>query len=228
MDGNLGRISRLVGVKLIVLSALERPSSARLNIRQRREKMELLLGIFSAFGLSASAGLNAYIPLLVIGVIAHYFPDTLKLAQPWDLLANPWILILLGVLVIIEMVADKVPAVNHLNDVIQTVVRPAAGAIAFAASAKVITDIHPVLALACGLLMAGTVHVAKAAALRPAVTATTGGAGNVPVSIAEDIVSFATSVLAVVIPVFIGALLIILLALVIWRLWLRADKAETA
>lgn len=190
--------------------------------------MELLFGIFSAFGLSASAGLNAYIPLLVIGVIAHYFPNTLTLAQPWDLLANPWILILLGVLVIIEMVADKVPAVNHLNDVIQTVVRPAAGAIAFAASAKVITDIHPVLALACGLLMAGTVHVAKAAALRPTVTATTGGAGNVPVSIAEDIVSFAASVLAVVIPIFIGALLIVLFALVIWRLWLRADKAQTA
>ncbi|NOH01620.1 MAG: DUF4126 domain-containing protein [Chloroflexi bacterium] len=112
--------------------------------------MELLLGIFSAFGLSASAGLNAYIPLLVIGVIAHYFPNALTLNQPFDLLANPWILILLGVLVIIEMVADKVPAVNHINDAIQTVVRPAAGAIAFAASANVITDINPVLALACG------------------------------------------------------------------------------
>ena len=75
--------------------------------------MEMLLGVFSAFGLSASAGLNAYIPLFVIGVIAHYFPDTLTLSQPLDTLANPWILILLGVLVIIEMVADKVPAVNH-------------------------------------------------------------------------------------------------------------------
>ncbi|MBI5951408.1 MAG: DUF4126 domain-containing protein [Chloroflexi bacterium] len=190
--------------------------------------MEMLLGIFSAFGLSASAGLNAYIPLLVIGVIAHYFPDTLKLAQPWDLIANPWILILLGVLVIIEMIADKVPAVNHLNDVIQTIVRPAAGAIAFAASAKVITDINPVLALACGLLMAGTVHVAKAAALRPAVTATTGGAGNVPVSIAEDVVSFVTSVLAILIPIVMGTLLIILLALVLWWLWRRTDKARTA
>jgi len=141
--------------------------------------MEMLLGIFSAFGLSASAGLNAYIPLLVVGVIGHYFPDTLKLAQPWDLIANPWILILLGVLVIIEMVADKVPAVNHINDIIQTVVRPAAGAIAFAASAKVVTDINPVLALACGLLMAGGVHVVKAAALRPAVTATTGQGGGI-------------------------------------------------
>src|SRR3990172_11091488 len=139
---------------------------------------EVLLGIFSAFGLSASAGLNAYIPLLVVGVIAHY-TDWITLNSPWDLLANPWILILLGVLVIIEMLADKVPAVNHINDAIQTLVRPAAGAIAFAASAKVITDIHPVLALGCGLLVAGSVHIVKSVAIRPAVTATTGGTANV-------------------------------------------------
>ena len=190
--------------------------------------MEMLLGIFSAFGLSASAGLNAYIPLLVVGVIAHYFPDTLKLNQPWDLIANPWILILLGILVIIEMVADKVPAVNHINDIIQTVVRPAAGAIAFAASAKVVTDIHPVLALACGLLMAGGVHVVKAAAVRPAVTATTGGAGNVPVSIAEDILAFFASVFAVLLPIVMGTVLVVLLALALWWLWRRTDKVQTA
>jgi len=190
--------------------------------------MEILLGIFSAFGLSASAGLNAYIPLLVVGVIGHYFPETLTLSQPWDLLANPWILILLGVLVIIEMVADKVPAVNHINDVIQTVVRPAAGAIAFAASAKVITDVNPVLALACGLLMAGSVHVAKSAALRPAVTATTGGAGNVPVSIAEDVVAFFTSLFAILLPIVMGTILVVLLSLVLWWLWRRTDKPRTA
>ena len=108
--------------------------------------MDLLLGIFTAFGLSASAGLNAYIPLLVVGVVAHY-TDWISLNSPWDLLANPWVLIVLGILVIIEMLADKIPVVNHINDVIQTFVRPTAGAIAFAASAKVITDVHPVLAL---------------------------------------------------------------------------------
>jgi hypothetical protein len=189
--------------------------------------MEVLLGIFSAFGLSASAGLNAYIPLLVIGVIAHYFPDTLKL-KPWDLIANPWILILLGILVIIEMLADKIPAVNHINDLIQTVVRPVAGAIAFAASANVVTDINPVLALACGLLVAGSVHAVKSAAVRPVVTATTGGAGNIPVSIAEDVVSFTTSLLAILIPVLMGLLLVLLVSFFIWWLWKRTDKAPTA
>ena len=190
--------------------------------------MELLLGIFSAFGLSASAGLNAYIPLLVVGVIAHYFPNTLTLNQPFDLLANPWILILLGILVIIEMVADKVPAVNHINDVIQTVVRPAAGAVAFAASANVITDINPVLALACGLLVAGSVHTVKAAAVRPAVTATTGGAGNVPVSIAEDIVAFISSILAIMIPIVMGTILIILFAFLVWWWLRRSQKTQAA
>ena len=133
-----------------------------------------LFGIMSAFGLSASAGLNAYIPLLVVGVIAHY-TNWIKLTPPYDLLANPWILILVSLLLIIEMLVDKIPAVNHINDIIQTVFRPAAGAIVFAASAHVLTGINPLLALACGLLVAGSVHTVKSVAIRPAVTATTGG-----------------------------------------------------
>ncbi len=191
--------------------------------------MEQLLGVFSAFGLSASAGLNAYIPLLSIGVIAHYFPNTLKLSQPWDLIANPWILILLGVLVIIEMLADKIPAVNHINDAIQTLVRPAAGALAFAASAKVITDVNPVLALACGLLVAGSVHVAKSAVVRPVVTATTAGAGNIPVSILEDVVSTIASLLAILLPIIMAVFIIIVITLVAWW-WSsrRTDKTPTA
>jgi len=188
--------------------------------------MELLLNIFSAFGLSASAGLNAYIPLFIVGLLAHY-TDLIHLQKPWDTLANPWILILLGVLLIIEMLADKVPAVNHINDLIQTIVRPAAGAIAFAASANVITDVHPVLALACGLLVAGSVHAAKALAVRPAVTATTGGAGNVPVSILEDIVSTVVSFLSILLPIIVGTLLIVVLALVIWWLWRRTNQPAT-
>ncbi len=185
--------------------------------------MELLTGIFTAFGLSASAGLNAYIPLLLVGLLAHY-TNWIQLNQPWDTLSNPWIILLLCVLVIIEMLADKIPAVNHVNDVIQTVIRPAAGAIAFAASAHVVTNVHPVLALAAGLLIAGTVHVAKAGAVRPMVTATTGGVGNVPVSIAEDIVSFVTSFLAIVVPVLIGTLLIVLAAFIIYWLYRRANR----
>lgn len=187
--------------------------------------MDLIMGVFTAFGLSASAGLNAYIPLLVVGVTAHY-TDWITLDNPWDLLANPWVLIVLGILVIIEMLADKIPAVNHINDAIQTFIRPAAGAVAFAASAKVITDIHPVLAMVCGLLVAGSVHVVKAAAVRPVVTATTGGAGNVPVSIAEDIFSTLMSILAIVVPIMVAVILILMVTLFLrWR-QRRREKTE--
>lgn len=187
--------------------------------------MEMLLGVFTAFGLSASAGLNAYIPLLVVGVIAHY-TDWIVLNNPWDLLANPWVLIVLGILVIIEMLADKVPAVNHINDAIQTFVRPVAGAIVFAASANVITDISPVLALISGLLVAGSVHAVKSVAVRPVVTATTGGAGNVPVSIAEDIISTVMSILAIVIPILMAIMLIVMVVLFFqWR-QRRREKAN--
>ena len=181
--------------------------------------MDVLLGVFSAFGLSASAGLNAYIPLLIVGVLAHY-TNLIHLNAPWDLLANPWILILLGILLIIEMLADKVPVVNHINDLIQTFVRPAAGAIAFAASTNVIQGINPVLAMACGLLVAGSVHLVKAAAVRPLVTATTGGAGNVPVSIAEDLTSTVVSFLSVLVPVAIAVIVAILILFLLWW-WAR-------
>jgi hypothetical protein len=187
--------------------------------------MQLLTGIFSAFGLSASAGLNAYIPLLVIGVIDHY-TDWLTLQKPWDTLSNPWILILLGILLIIEMLADKIPAVNHINDAIQTIVRPAAGAIAFAASANIITNLHPVFALACGLLVAGTVHLAKAGVVRPIVTATTGGTANIPVSIAEDVASTVVSILAIVMPIVVGILLIVVAAFLIAWLWKRSTTKQ--
>ncbi len=188
--------------------------------------MELLAGIFTAFGLSASAGLNAYIPLLVVGLLARY-TELINLSKPWDTLANPWIILMLSVLVIIEMLADKIPAVNHINDLVQTVIRPAAGAIAFAASAHVVTDIHPALALASGLLVAGTVHVAKAGVIRPLVTATTGGTANTPVSIAEDVTSTALSIIAIVLPIIIGTLIIVLAAFIVTWLYRRSDKQTT-
>lgn len=189
--------------------------------------MEALFGILTAFGLSASAGLNAYIPLLIVGVIAHY-TDWITLNSPFDLLANPWVLIVIGLLLIVEMLADKFPAVNHINDIIQTVIRPAAGAIVFAASANVITDLHPVIAIVCGLFVAGSVHTVKAAAVRPAVTATTGGAGNVPVSIAEDVVATLLSILSIILPILVAVFVILFVILIIWWLRRRALRKRQA
>jgi predicted PurR-regulated permease PerM len=79
----------------------------------------------------------------------------------------------------------------------------------------VLTEVSPVLSLACGLLVAGGVHVVKSAIVRPAVTATTAGASNIPVSILEDVVSTIVSVLSVLIPVLMAVVVIILIAWII-------------
>jgi hypothetical protein len=183
------------------------------------------MDIFTAFGLSASAGLNAYIPLLILALVAR-FTNWIVLTSPWDALESWWVIGVLILLGIIEFFADKIPAVNHINDVIQTFIRPTAGALVFAASATV-AEVNPVLGMIAGLLVAGSVHAAKSAALRPAVTATTGGAGNVPVSILEDVISTVLSILAIVIPVLIAALVIIITSWIVWWLWRRANRQKS-
>ncbi len=189
--------------------------------------MELLTGIFSAFGLSASAGLNAYIPLLAISLLAK-FTDLLNLQSPWDTLTSWWVIGLLVVLGGTEFFADKVPAVNHINDIIQTFVRPAAGAVAFAASANVITEISPILSMIAGLLVAGSVHTVKSVAVRPALTATTGGVANTPVSIAEDVISTFLSILAIILPIIIGIILVLAVTTFIWWRWRKSNAIQTA
>ena len=182
------------------------------------------MDIFTAFGLSISAGLNAYIPLLIVSLAAK-FTDLITLNSPWDALTSWWVIGLLIVLSLVEFFADKIPAVNHFNDAIQTFVRPAAGAIVFAATASV-AEVHPVLALAAGLLVSGGVHATKSTVVRPAVTATTGGAGNVPVSILEDIVSTVLSLLAIIIPIIIAMIVILITSWLVWWLWRRANREE--
>ena len=183
------------------------------------------MGILTAFGLSGSAGLNAYLPLLVVALLAR-FTNLIHLREPWSALTSGWTLAVLVILLIVETVADKVPAVNHVNDVIQTLVRPVAGAILFAASSNVITDVHPVLAMVCGLLVAGSVHVVKSVAIRPAVTAISaapsGGVATVPanilVSTLEDIVAVVASLVAVIVPAILALVLFIAVIGIVW--WL--------
>jgi hypothetical protein len=158
-------------------------------------------GIAGAIGLSTSAGLNAYLPLLVVGLTARY-TNLIRLNGPWDILANGWVLAFLAVLLLIEMIVDKIPAVDTLNDGIQTVGRPLAGAVLFAAGSGMAGELHPVLAVIAGLLIAGTVHAAKTLA-RPAVTVITGGMGNWLVSLLEDVLSLILAILAILVPLLV-------------------------
>jgi hypothetical protein len=185
------------------------------------------MDIFSAFGLSASAGLNAYIPLLVVALLGK-FTNLFTLNSPWNTLESWWVIGVLVVLSVVEFFADKIPAINHINDIIQTVIRPVAGAIVFAASAQIITDVHPILAMIMGLMVAGAVHTVKSLAIRPAVTATTGGVGNVPVSLGEDLIATILSIIAAVTPVLIAVILVLGVALIVWWIWRRINRERAS
>lgn len=184
-----------------------------------------ITAIISAFGLSAASGLNAYIPLLLVGLTAR-FTDWITLAAPFDLLANEWVLGALAILLGIEFFADKIPVVDHANDAIQTFVRPAAGAILFASEAHVITSIPPAVGLILGLLVAFGVHATKATA-RPLVTVATGGVGNPVVSAAEDVASVGMTIMALLAPILL-LLSFIALLLAGFMIWTRKRKKAVA
>ncbi len=189
---------------------------------------EALGGIGAALGLASSAGLNAYIPLLIVALAARFPLDTpyLQLAEPYDLMGSWWAIGILIILLIIEMTVDKIPTVDTINDVIQTFIRPAAGAILFAANASIVTDINPILALVAGLILAGSVHTAKGV-VRPVVTATTGGTGNWFVSLVEDIVAFFVSLMAILLP-FVAVILAIIFAIWAFRFYRRRRQRKLA
>ena len=181
--------------------------------------------ILEAFGLSASAGLNAYIPLLVVSLLAK-FTNLIELTPPWDALTSWWTIGVLTVLCIIEAVADKIPAVDHVNDAVQTFIRPTAGAILFAASAGSVTKVNPVLLMICGLVVAGSVHTVKSVLVRPVVTAATAGTGDPVVSFAEDVTAGFISVLSVVLPIV--TLIVIIILVFVIASWIRRRKRARA
>ncbi len=184
--------------------------------------LSIITHILTAFGLSSASGLNAYIPLLIVALTAR-FTNWIQLSPPFDVLTNEWVIGALIVLLIIETIVDKVPAADTLNDVIQTFIRPAAGAILFAANTSVI-HLHPVVAVILGLILAFSVHAVKATA-RPVVTASTGGLGNAFVSVGEDIVSAGVSLLSIVVPVVIAFILALVFLFFMWRRVFRARRA---
>jgi hypothetical protein len=164
-----------------------------------------MIEIMSAFGLSAATGLNAYLPLLIVGLMAR-FTTLVTLSAPWNTLENTWVLATLAILLIIETAVDKIPGADTLNDLIQTFIRPVAGAILFTAGSTFISDISPVLAMICGLIISGGVHTVKTL-VRPLITAGTGGIGNPLVSLGENIIAAVSTFLAIIFPV--GAIIVI-------------------
>lgn len=181
-----------------------------------------MIEILSAFGLSSAAGLNAYLPLLIVGLLARY-TDLITLQPPWDFLESPWALGLLLILLLIEMTADKIPAVDSINDVLQTFIRPTAGAILFASNSNAIANMSPALAMGLGLLAAGSFHAAKASA-RPVITASTAGLGNPVVSVLEDILSAIMALTAIILPMIAAVAVVIMGFFTLRWVWRRRQR----
>jgi hypothetical protein len=179
-----------------------------------------MLEILTGTGLAAAAGLNAYIPLLALG-LGSRFLEFVQLPPAWAWLSNEWVLVILGVLLVIEIVADKIPVVDSINDWLQTVVRPAAGGIVFGGGSVSETAFvtnpdeffssNQWLPIAVGIVVALIIHLAKSG-FRPIVNTVTAGLAAPAVSAVEDAGSVTLSLAALLIPV----LVIVVLALVVW------------
>lgn len=191
-----------------------------------------MLAALTGLGLSAAAGLNAYIPMLVVGLLARY-SDLVRLPAESGWLTDGRVLAGLGVLLAVEIVLDKVPVVDSVNDAVQTLVRPASGGAVFAATdaagrldSSAFMQEHPWIGWGLGIVVALAVHAAKAS-VRPVANAGTMGAGAPLLSTIEDAASLVMSVLAILAPI-IGLIAVLLAGYAGFRLLRRRRRRRAA
>jgi len=175
------------------------------------------MDILTALGLSIPAGLNAYIPLLAVALAERF--GWLSLREPLDVLGSWWMIAIIAVLLAVEIVADKIPAVDHVNDIVQSVIRPAAGGLVAVAGSGSASQVSPWLLVLMGVIFAGGVHAAKAAT-RTVVNASTGGLGAPVASTAEDTGAIALSAVAIAVPILV-VFVVAVLMFGAWWLWHR-------
>lgn len=187
-----------------------------------------MLAALTGMGLSAAAGLNAYIPFLVVALIAK-FTDVIVLPASFGWMESWWAIGIGTVLLLAEVVLDKIPAIDTVNDTIQTVVRPAMGGVIFAATqaAENIESSQWMqenswVGILLGVVVSLLVHGGKMAA-RPAINAGTLGAGAPVVSTVEDGASVGLSLIAIFLPLLVIVVLALLAWLFVW-LWLRIRR----
>ncbi|MET0799615.1 MAG: DUF4126 domain-containing protein [Actinomycetota bacterium] len=180
--------------------------------------MDTVTGYFTALGLSTAAGLNAYIPLLAVGLFSRY-TDLIDLPAPWDRLGDPLVLGLVAVVGVADFIGDKVPIVDHVLHLLGMAVAPVVGGILALAAANAL-DVDPGFAAVLGVVAALATQVGRTAA-RPASTATTAGAGNPVVSLGEDGASGTLSITSILWPVVAAILAVFVLVglFALWRKW---------
>lgn len=186
--------------------------------------------------MATAAGLNAYIPLLALGLLSR-FTDLVALPAGWAWLENGWVMAIVAVLLVVEIVADKIPALDTVNDTIQTFVRPTAGGIVFgsgtAAETAAVTDPGAFaqsgqwIPVAIGVVTALVVSLTKTA-VRPAANVASAGVAAPVLSTVEDVTSVGLVIVAILLPVLVLVALVLMAwgAFRLWR-WRRRRAKST-
>jgi hypothetical protein len=187
--------------------------------------VETLLSLATGLGLSTAAGFNAYLPLLITGILART-TDLITLDAPFDRLEDPVVLVVIAAIGLIDFIGDKVPAVDHLLHTIGLVVAPIVGA-TLALGVTSDTGVTPVVALVLGAVAAEATQGARSVA-RPLSTVTTGGVGNPVLSLGEDGLSATLSFAAILVPLLALVLVAGVGALVIWAFRRRVRNRRIA
>ena len=148
--------------------------------------MERLDVLGVALGFAALAGVNLYLTVFATGLAIHFHWITLAPQyQSLEVLGNPWIISIAGVLYLLEFFADKIPWVDSIWDAVHTVIRPIGGALL---AIQVLGHPSPALTVIVALLAGGTsliAHTAKAAT-RLATNASPEPFSNIGLSLCED------------------------------------------
>jgi len=183
---------------------------------------EFLPTLALAIALAASAGLRAWLPLLLAGGMARL--GVLDLGPSFQFLASNKALLLFGLATVIEVVGDKFPAVDHALDLIGTPLRPAVGALLAASVLGTVSDPLTALVLgtAVGAPSALVPHAVKSA-VRAASTTATAGIANPLLSLLEDALAIVTFVAAVLVPLLV--IVALGLTLFLAARWLRRRRA---
>jgi hypothetical protein len=192
--------------------------------------------LMTGFGLATAAGLNAYIPMLLMGLLAR-FTSLVSLPHGWTWLENGWVMGIVAVLLAVEIVADKIPALDSINDTVQTFVRPTSGGIVFgsgtAAQTAAVSDPAEFartgqwVPVAIGVVTALVVHLTKTA-VRPAANAATAGIAAPVLSTIEDFTSVSLSFIAILIPALVLVVMIALAWSAFWLLRRRRRRKPAA
>ncbi|HYJ13249.1 MAG TPA: DUF4126 domain-containing protein [Thermomicrobiales bacterium] len=158
----------------------------------------MLPTLLAGLGLSTSAGLNAYLPLLILA-LADRISSSFNLPGPYDAVSSNAGIIVILLVMAVEIIGDKLPRIDHINDLIHMPIRAAVGGFCFMGVAAEAGDMNVWLAGAIGFIVAGGVSYWKTR-MRPAITTTTNGIGNPIISMQEDAVAIILSIVALAWP----------------------------